>query len=108
MATILVTWELGLAMGYVGTVRPLIDHLIGQGHRVVAALKDVTQAANLSKNSAVQCLQAPVRLNAVRAPFQLPSTFAHILHNAGFSTAEELRPIVNAWRATLRFSASRT
>jgi hypothetical protein len=98
MATILVTWELGLAMGHVGVVRPLIDHLIRQGHRVVAALKDVAQAPNLSKNSAVQCLQAPVRLNAVRTPFQLPSTFAHILHNAGFSAVDELRPMVNAWR----------
>src|SRR4029077_15658498 len=67
MATILVTWELGLAMGHVGVVRPLIENLIRQGHRVIAALKDVSQAPNLSKNSAVQCLQAPVRLNTVRA-----------------------------------------
>jgi hypothetical protein len=99
MATILVTWELGLAMGYVGVTRPLIDQLIGQGHRVVAALKDVTQATNLSRDAAVQCLQAPIRLNAVGEPFRLPSTFAHILHNAGFSSADELRPTVNAWRA---------
>ncbi len=99
MATILVTWELGLAMGHVGVLRPLIDRLIGQGHQVVAALKDVSQGSNLSTSSAVPCLQAPVRLNAVRTPYQLPSTFAHIMHNAGFSSVDELRPTVNAWRA---------
>jgi hypothetical protein len=65
----------------------------------VAALKDVTQARHLSNDSVVQCLQAPVRLNSVRAPFQPPSTFAHILHNAGFATRDELWPMVNAWRA---------
>jgi hypothetical protein len=99
MATILVTWELGLAMGHVGSVRPLIDCWIRQGHRVVAAFKDVTQARHLSNESEVQCLQAPVRLYPVRAPFQPPSTFAHIMHNAGFSSVDELRPTVNAWRA---------
>jgi hypothetical protein len=77
----------------------LIDRLVGQGHRIVAALKDVGQAANLSGNPAVQCLQAPLRLNAVRTPFQPPSTFAHILHNIGFSSADELWPLINAWRA---------
>ncbi len=69
MATILVTWELGLAMGHVGVVRPVIDKLIRQGHRVVAAIKDVAHAPDLSKTAAIQCLRAPVRLSSVRAPF---------------------------------------
>jgi hypothetical protein len=99
MATILFTWELGLSMGHVGTLRPLAEKLSRNGHRVVAALKDVTKAPHLSAGGKVQCLQAPVRLNAVRAPFQRPSTFAHILHNAGFGNVDELRPLVDAWRA---------
>ncbi|HKD35681.1 MAG TPA: hypothetical protein VKB78_02745, partial [Pirellulales bacterium] len=31
--------------------------------------------------------------------FQLPSTFAHILHNAGFGDPDELRPLVEAWES---------
>jgi hypothetical protein len=99
VATILFTWELGLAMGHAGRLRPLAEALVGKGHRVIAAIKDVTQAANLSPSGAVQCVQAPVRLNSVRAPFQLPSTFAHILHNAGFGAVDELRPFFDAWRS---------
>ena len=57
------------------------------------------KAPHLSAAGNVPCLQAPVRLNAVRSPFQLPSTFAHILHNAGFGNVGELRPLVDAWRA---------
>jgi hypothetical protein len=99
MAMILFTWELGLSMGHIGTLRPLAEGLSRRGHRVIAALKDVTKAPHLSEGGKVPCLQAPVRLNAVRSPFQLPSTFAHILHNAGFGNVGELRPLVDAWRA---------
>ena len=99
MATILFTWELGLSMGHVGTLRPLAERLSRRGHRIVAALKDVTKARHLSAEGNVQCIQAPVRLNAVRDAFQLPSTFAHILHNAGFGDPDELRPLVDAWQA---------
>jgi hypothetical protein len=99
MATILFTWELGLSMGHVGMLRPLAEQLYRRGHRIVAALKDVTKARHLSAMGHVQCVQAPVRLNAVCDAFQLPSTFAHILHNAGFGDADELRPLVDAWQA---------
>ena len=91
MATILFTWEQGLAMGHVQTLRPLADALAARGHQLFAALKDVSQAKGFGTNSAVRCLQAPVRLNPVRDCFQLPATFAHILHNAGFSSVDELR-----------------
>ncbi len=86
-------------MGHVQTLRPIADALAARGHRLFAALKDVSQARGFGPQSAVRCLQAPVRLNPVRDCFQLPSTFAHILHNAGFSSTDELRPHVDAWRA---------
>ena len=66
--------------------------------KLYAALKDVTQAKGFSADSRVRCLQAPVRLNPVRDCYEHPSTFAHILHNAGFGRVEELQPLVAAWR----------
>lgn len=99
MATILFTWELGLAMGHVGTLRPLAEALGRKGHRVYAALKDVMKARHLAPQAEFPCLQAPVRLNPVRGVVHLPSTFAHVLYNAGFGSAAELRPLADAWRA---------
>jgi hypothetical protein len=99
MAKILFAWELGLSMGHVGPLRPLAERLSRRGHQLVAALKDVTKASHLAAAGNIQCVQAPVRLNAVRDAFQLPSTFAHILHNAGFGDPDELRPLVEAWQA---------
>lgn len=98
MANVLFTWELGLAMGHVATLRPIAEALSRNGHRQYAALKDVAQARGFSANSRVRCLQAPVRLNPVRDCYEHPSTFAHILHNAGFGRIEELQPLVAAWR----------
>ncbi len=86
-------------MGHVSVLRPVTKALIAQGHRVIAALKDITKAATLSPDGQIPCLQGPVRLTPIAAPYELPSTFAHILHNAGFGRADELRPMVNAWRA---------
>ncbi len=99
MATILLTWELGLATGHIAKLRPLAQALRGNGHRVVAALKDVSVAPQLAAASEFAIVQAPVRLNAVRNAIRLPSTFAHVLHNAGFGDANELRPHVAAWQA---------
>ncbi len=86
-------------MGHVQTLRPIADALAAHGHQLYAALKDVSQARGFGPQSAVRHLQAPVRLNPVRDCFPLPSTFTHILHNAGFSSVDELRPHVDAWRA---------
>jgi hypothetical protein len=99
MATILFTWELGQAMGHVAKLRPLAEALGRNGHRLFAALKDVTQAKSLSPHGAVPCVQAPVRLNPARDRIEFPATFAHILHNNGFGCREELQPLVDSWRA---------
>jgi hypothetical protein len=100
MATVLLTWELGEAMGHVGILRPVTDSLLKRGHRVVAAIRDMTKASVLSPDGRISCLQAPVRLGPVANPYRVPSTFAHILHNVGFGAVEELRPMVDGWRAT--------
>ncbi len=54
MATVLITWELGEAMGHVSVLRPITKALIAQGHRVVAAIKDVTKATTLSPDGQIQ------------------------------------------------------
>jgi hypothetical protein len=41
--------------------------------------------------------QAPFKLNAPKAPIEVPRSFAHILHNTGFADGDELESLVAAW-----------
>ncbi len=99
MATILFTWELGAAMGHVTILRPIAEALARKGHRLFAAIRDVTQAKSLAPPGVLTCLQAPVRLSPVRDRIVPAANFAHALHNFGFGHREELQPLVDAWRA---------
>ena len=98
MATILVTWELGGGLGHLLPLEPLVRGLCDRGHRVVAALKDLSRAAGVFGRTGVSYLQAPFRLGRVSGHIQRPRTFAHVLHNVGFADAEELRTLAEAWR----------
>lgn len=98
MATILVTWELGGGLGHLVPLLPLVHGLCRRGHRVFAALKDLSRAAAVFGRDGVSYLQAPFRLGQVGNHIPRPRTFAHILHNVGFADAEELRTLAEAWR----------
>lgn len=47
-------------------------------------------------------LQAPVRLTRVAAPLPRTRTYAHVLHNVGFSEAPGLLARIRAWRQLYR------
>jgi hypothetical protein len=97
MATVLIAWELGGGLGHLVPLRPLVRGLCQRGHRVVAALKDLSRAAGVFGRDGVSYLQAPFRLGQVANHVPRPRTFAHILHNVGFGDAEELRTLAGAW-----------
>ncbi len=98
MATILLTWELGGGLGHVARLRSLGQALSRSGHRVVAALRDLSRAHYLSEGTDILCLQAPLRIRPGVSDFKSPCSFAHILHNAGFGVAQELGSLVSAWQ----------
>jgi hypothetical protein len=98
MATVLIAWELGGGLGHVVPLRPLVRGLCQRGHRVFAALKDLSRAAGVFGRDGVGYLQAPFRLGQVANHIPRPRTLAHILHNVGFGDAEELRTLAEAWR----------
>jgi hypothetical protein len=102
VGTILMAWELGGGLGHVMQLQPLAAGLAAKGHRIVAALKDLSHAKSVFGDS-VSCLQAPLRTRKVADPFRPPMTFAHILHTAGFGDADELTALGEAWRNLYRF-----
>ena len=98
MARILVTWQLGGGLGHLVPLWPLVRGLCERGHRVFAALKDLSRAGAVFGRTGVSYLQAPFRLGRVESHIERPRTFAQILHNVAFGDVEELRTLGDAWR----------
>ena len=102
MATILLTWELGGGLGHLMNLRPIAAELPRRGHRVVAALRDLSLAHRVLGESGVVFLQAPFKHQHMHE-IQPCCTFAHILHNIGFSDVDELSTMLSAWKQLLDF-----
>jgi UDP:flavonoid glycosyltransferase YjiC (YdhE family) len=98
MATILLTWELGGGMGHFVNLRALAGGLVAEGHRVFAALRDVTHPKTVLGTDEVTYLQAPFRTSPPVKPFNPAPTFAHILYNNGFNDDAALAGLCEAWR----------
>jgi hypothetical protein len=78
---------------------PIASSLIRRGHRVFAALRDLSRARDVFGDVGVRFLQAPVKIGSPRVEFRPPMTLAHILNNTGFGEPGELGVRCQAWRA---------
>jgi UDP:flavonoid glycosyltransferase YjiC (YdhE family) len=101
MATALFAWELGAGLGHIAQFFPLADALSGRGHRVFAALRDLSKAPTLFARSGATVLQAPYKPPLPRGPVDTPRTYAHVLWNAGFGDPSELQTLTQAWATLL-------
>jgi hypothetical protein len=97
MATVLFAWELGGGLGHLTTMAPIAWGLRQRGHRVVAALRDLSRARRVLGRSEIELYQAPVRTRPTVDRIDPPRTFAHILYNSGFNDVEELLALAEAW-----------
>ncbi|MGA2618302.1 MAG: hypothetical protein ABSF26_11875 [Thermoguttaceae bacterium] len=98
MATILLTWELGGGLGHFVNLLPLARGLRGRGHRVFAALRDLSQAEQVFAGLGISYFQAPISAQPCANAIDPPRSFAHILHNEGFGELGRLRAMADAWR----------
>ena len=98
MGKILLAWELGGGIGHMVPFLPIAEELIRRGHRVYAALKDLSRAEVVLGGSGVIYVQSPIHTDVNKDIFKLPLTFPHILHNLGFSDSHDLVAMVNGWR----------
>ncbi|MCA9246609.1 MAG: hypothetical protein KDA42_05820, partial [Planctomycetales bacterium] len=98
MATILIAWELGGGLGHLSMLDPPAREWLRRGHRVVAALRDLSRAEEVFAGSGVEYLQSPLRTRRVADPFPSPCTFPQILHNVGLANLPEMRAVLGAWR----------
>jgi len=98
MATILLTWELGGGLGHLINLLPLAEGLCRRGHRVFAAVKDLSRVDEVFAGIDASFLQAPVKVRKSGNRIEPLHTFAHILHNCGFGGQGELLSMTQAWR----------
>lgn len=98
MATILVTWELGGGLGHLVPLAPILAELSRHGHRLLAAVRELSHIDSLFGELRVRYLQAPFKNTKAEERIDPPRTFAHILHNTGFRDPRELKAMSEAWR----------
>jgi hypothetical protein len=98
MATVLLTWELGDGATHLAGLHGLTRRLVDDGHRVVAAVRDLGAAAHVFRGIDVGVVQAPRRPRSMGPRIAPVRTFAHVLYNNGFSSFDELWVKTSAWR----------
>ncbi len=100
MANILLTWELGVALGHVANLLPIARGLLERGHQVHVALRDLS-SARVFAGLPVKLWQAPHKNSRPQVAVAEPRTFGDILFNCGFGEQGELSGLVQAWQSLL-------
>jgi UDP:flavonoid glycosyltransferase YjiC (YdhE family) len=101
--TALLVWELGRGLGHIHRLLPVARELRARGHRVVFALRELTEANQIAA--------ALPQTEIVPAPFFVPdgstavrrnsATYADMLHECGYAKAADLAPLVALWQGLL-------
>lgn len=98
MAAVLFAWELGAGMGHLAPHRELLGGLIQRGHTIHVAACDLVQAARAFDGLVDRFWQCPVSNQRPNQIYQPTLSMAHILHNVGFASADDLCVRTAAWR----------
>ena len=96
------TWELGAGLGHLVRLLPIAQRLLERGHRVYAAVRDLAAAQSVFGSGLLSVLQAPIQVRLSPSQIEKPFTFAHILHNFGFSDERDLAGRLDAWSELYR------
>jgi UDP:flavonoid glycosyltransferase YjiC (YdhE family) len=100
MARILLTWELGGALGHLMSLRPLAIGFLERGHEVFLAARDLSRVRTAFAELNVTLLQAPSNTNRSHA---IPvATYADLLLHIGFADANALACHVDAWQTIFK------
>jgi hypothetical protein len=100
MPRILIAWELGSGLGHVGPLRPVAEALSRRGHVVAIAVPNVELCRQAFAGTGVEVHDAP-RLPISEKRLKVPCTYSDVLHDCGYSLAENLSAAVQAWRAII-------
>jgi len=102
MATIAIAWELGGGLGHLTPLAPIVQRLRQSGHDLFAVVRDLSRIDAIYAGLEVSYLQAPVKISHGADTIEPPRSFAHVLHNSGFSNPVELAGMAEGWRTLFR------
>lgn len=102
MARILIAWELGDGLGHLGSFPLLSQYLLGRGHQVTLAVRDLASAEPVLGHlgggiGGARLVQAPIWLGD---PGKLPlaASYAEVLQRVGHTDPQALTGLVRGWR----------
>ncbi|RBP08649.1 UDP:flavonoid glycosyltransferase YjiC (YdhE family) [Roseiarcus fermentans] len=101
---ILIAWELGGGYGHVHRMLPLADRLVADGHEASLAVQSVETGRALLGDRRHPLLAAPAARTIAR-PVRIES-WADIVFNAGYDTAESAAGMVGGWLGVVQDSAA--
>jgi UDP:flavonoid glycosyltransferase YjiC (YdhE family) len=84
-------------MGHLSPHRDLLHAIIQMGHQVHAVVRDVAKTQRAFAGLDIPVWQAPIAFETPEPVYRPTATFAHILHNGGFSRAQTLHARTLAW-----------
>lgn len=96
MPSVLIAWEFGSGLGHVAPLRAIGAELIQRGDEVTIVTSNVELCRQAFAGWGVETLATPaLPLSAKRLKF--PCTYSDILHDAGYSSAENVVTAVAEW-----------
>jgi UDP:flavonoid glycosyltransferase YjiC (YdhE family) len=93
---VLLTWELGLNLGHLTRLLPVVQRLREEGHVVLVAARDVRAAATVLGPAEIPFVQAPHLPNGIPLAHR-PSGYADILLSQGWSSRSALWGLTHGW-----------
>lgn len=106
MAQILIAWELGEAFGHLARVSRIAGCLLGRGHRVVCALKELPVGTGGGRVGGVPCVQAPLAGYGRPPGLGMPLNYADVLRCCGFAEPDDLAARLAGWRDLIGLSGA--
>lgn len=98
MASIVLCWELGAALGHAGRLKALARPLVARGHAVSFVLRDLVHTRRLLADTGIPVYQAPLWLHRVEGLPPGEASLADILLACGWLDADAMAGLVDGWR----------
>jgi hypothetical protein len=95
-------------MGYVRPALPVLTHFQQRGAKVLAALKNTTNNADILHSAGFSCVQAPTNMNVSGRADEDMWAYVDLLHAAGFGHVPTMIGLVHGWRGLFELSGATT
>ena len=102
MSRIMLAWELGTGYGHLGPFLLFAQQLIGRGHQLSIAAREIASAVAAVGALPITVYQAPLCMSSYGGLQDPPLNFAEILMRYGYLDPGMLRGLIAGWRSLLR------